>query len=387
MGDGGNTGRESEHRLIISHEDLAGTHHEPVGAGRHIDLTAESWDEPPRVDGRVYPAVADYGRSDMDAPKGALGKVSEVLQLSALHTAALGAGGGFVAWLVTELLVNERQNLSLLEVVLEMAVFFSFVGAFIGAPLAAGDALYARNYRRAGIAALYGAAAGFAGGFLGGAFGQLLYSLTGEIRSASFAGQIFSRTLGWAALGLFVGVGGGVASELSDKRPASWWPPPPAWRAKAVNGLIGGVIGGALGGLLFDVVGELTGGGAVSRALAFSGVGAAAGAGVGVVASLRKEAWLQAVTGPMKGKQFILYEGESTLGTSYKCSIVLIPAPGLAPVHAVIDWDGRRAVVQNVGAAGGTFVDGRPVDAMTLTSGSEIRIGDNVFRFSARDSA
>ena len=49
----------------------------------------------------------------------------------------------------------------------------------------------------------------------------------------------------------------------------------------------------------------------------------ATGIGIGVIESALKDRWLYVTSGPLAGKQFILYKPVTTIGSSQQCDIYL----------------------------------------------------------------
>jgi pSer/pThr/pTyr-binding forkhead associated (FHA) protein len=64
-----------------------------------------------------------------------------------------------------------------------------------------------------------------------------------------------------------------------------------------------------------------------------------------------------------------------SIGSDDACSLV-VDRPGVAARHAVIQRDGDRFEIFDLLSSTGTFVNGRRVEAATLTSGDAIRVGD-----------
>jgi type III secretion system (T3SS) inner membrane Yop/YscD-like protein len=194
------------------------------------------------------------------------------------------------------------------------------------------------------------------------------------------------------AVGLSVSAEAGVTSERS---PAFWIVRAIAWSAfgiaggsvygivglsgrKAGYGILGGVIGAALGGVLFDPIAMGTHGGAASRAIGFALTGMATGIGIGLIESALKDRWLYVTSGPLAGKQFILYKPATVIGSQQQCDIYLFKDSTLLPRHAVIENRGSR---MQITAFGPVYISGVPVQKQVLQSGSIIQIGRYGFRY------
>src|SRR5690606_10721942 len=94
---------------------------------------------------------------------------------------------------------------------------------------------------------------------------------------------------------------------------------------------IGGVAGGAAGGLVFDLICIPLpyGNGSAARLIGFLALGGGIGALIGLVEHLRREVWFAAISGPMQGKEFILFGAQTVFGSSGKADIVLYGDPSV----------------------------------------------------------
>lgn len=281
--------------------------------------------------------------------------------------AVCGAVGGFLAFLVTEAIWGNDMSPggTIGDLVRGMAMWAGVLGAIVGSAIGSAEGASTAVWRKAGIGAALGAAVGTAGGAGGGAVGQLVYSLL-HGGYAPLGQQILARTLGWCLVGLVIGLGWSLSTRSSRK---------------VINGLLGGAAGGALGGLLFDALGFAFGGGTVSRLVAITLLGAGIGVGIGVVEELRKAAWLQVVQGPLRDKQFILYQAVTTVGSSPKCDITLLKDPTIAPHHCTFETLGGRYVLRDAGSPQGTAVNGRRITSCSLRDGDQISLGSTVLEY------
>src|SRR5262249_32508575 len=143
------------------------------------------------------------------------------------------------------------------------------------------------------------------------------------------------RGLAWAVFGAAGGTVYGIVGQSSKK---------------GKYGVMGGALGAGIGGMLFDPIVMLTHAGSVSRAVGFSLVGLATGVGMGLVESALKDRWLYVVSGPLAGKQFILYKSETTIGSRQEDDIYLFKDPNILPRHAVISLNGARATLTAAGS-------------------------------------
>ena len=353
----------------------------PAGAGATeiLEIRLEDLDVAPLPPSTAGPAGYPPAGVPLGKPLGggalALGRMAA---WSILNMALAGALGGFLAWAFNEPFINdaERRGGDLVSVLVAMAGFGAILGGLIGAALGSVDGLSSRSSERALRGALMGLGIGGLGGALGGVVGQLAYVMLGG-GHGGVGQQIVVRAFAWAVVGLFVGIGQGAHTASARK---------------LVNGLIGGLLGGFLGGLLFDplslLVGGLVGGGGahgglLSRLVGMTVLGLCTGAAIGLVEELRKEAWLRVESGPLVGKQFILYLPLTSLGSSPKADLYLAKDPSLLPLHAYLHQTGQEHLL--LPAEGAVVaVNGRPVSRARLASGDVITLGQTHLRYQLR---
>ena len=175
------------------------------------------------------------------------------------------------------------------------------------------------------------------------------------------------RGLAWAAFGAAAGLIYGVVDRSGTK---------------IKYGIFGGLIGAALGGMIFDPISFATKTGGVSRAVGFGLLGLATGVAIGIVESALKDRWLYVASGPLAGKQFILYKPMTTIGSSQASDIYLFKDTSILPQHGVIELRGAQTFIRS---AGNVFVSGAPVrNQRALQSGDLIQIGRYAFHFRER---
>jgi len=182
------------------------------------------------------------------------------------------------------------------------------------------------------------------------------------------------RGIAWASFG----VAGGIVYGIIGKS-----------GRKVGYGALGGAIGALLGGTLFDPIaflmekhvahGVSAHSAAPSRAIGFALLGMATGIAMGLVESALKDRWLYVTSGPLAGKQFILYKPTTTLGSSQQADIYLFKDAEILPAHATLQLKGSRVHVVPTGAVyvGGASIRGTYV----LQSGANLRIGRYGFRY------
>jgi hypothetical protein len=179
------------------------------------------------------------------------------------------------------------------------------------------------------------------------------------------------RALAWAIFGMAGGLVFGIVSKSSKK---------------IQYGMLGGVIGAGLGGLLFDPISLLTGDGAeASRVIGMTIVGAFTGIAIGLVENALKDQWLYVASGPLAGKQFILYENEVTIGKDQAREIYLFKDPDILDHHATIEKKNGRSVLT---AFGPVMVTGQILQGgqqHTLQNGEYIQIGRYAMSYAEKE--
>jgi hypothetical protein len=175
-----------------------------------------------------------------------------------------------------------------------------------------------------------------------------------------------ARGIAWMVFGVAGGVIYGIVGQSSKK---------------AKFGILGGIVGAGLGGLLFDPIAILTHKGGPSRAVGFALFGMATGIAMGLVESALKDRWLYVTTGPLAGKQFILYKARTLIGSLQQSDIYLFKDPSILPQHAVLELYGSKVQLR---AGGPVFIAGQPVRLRVLTDGDLVQIGRYAFRYKER---
>jgi hypothetical protein len=288
-----------------------------------------------------------------------------------------GALGGFIGWVFSEIFFSPDSwpyFSSTINTDLRSGVWVMIFGAFLGFVLMGWEGFTSRSpqklFREGGIGAGIGVAAGFVGGFLAQAiYGALVVEPTGSATSYPPV-DILIRGLGWAVLGLLVGLGLGI---------------PKGGRA-VLNGLIGGAAGGFVAGAVFQIIGNsgATNSGAGLRCVGLTVTGVGIGVGIGLITRVRRDAWLMFTAGPMRGKEFILQSAQTRLGSDYRCDIVLVKDSAIAPVHALFTRYPNGAVGVSPQSTAPLLVNGLPNSGTQLRSGDSVSVGNSTISYLQR---
>ena len=253
--------------------------------------------------------------------------------------------------------------------ILPLVVMFTCLG------LGVAESIVERSAKKALIRGLLGLALGLVFGFIFDWIANHVLRHRHGNHSLRWASQTSkeSRRSGWfAALpGPYSVLPAGIVYGLVDRS-----------GTKTKYGIFGGLIGAGLGGMVFDPISFLTStGGASAALLVLRLLGLATGVAIGIVESALKDRWLYVASGPLAGKQFILYKPITTIGSSQSSDIYLFKDTSILPQHGVIELRGAQTFIRSDGPV---FVSGAPARNRALQSGDLIQIGRYAFHFRER---
>jgi len=277
-----------------------------------------------------------------------------------LFYAVAGGLGGLGAWAAAESFMGVRNPWG------RDLILGALVGIFIAAFLASIEALSVSQWRQVGQGVGAGALFGIFGGAMGLVVGELAFDVLGGLNG---------RVLGWAVLGLIVGVGTGWATRSNARRR---------------NGAVGGLLGGAAGGFCYQAL-TATFPQAFGRAIAIIILGALIGFFIGLVTELLKRGWLMVVRSQSRnareGREYPLTKPITIIGRAEESDIGLFGDQAVLARHAIIRNEGRNFFVSPTGG-GRIFVNRQPVQGRcALKSGDRIEVGGTLFLFRERAQA
>jgi type III secretion system (T3SS) inner membrane Yop/YscD-like protein len=283
------------------------------------------------------------------------------------YLGAAGLVGSLVGWGIAEPFFSDGNSHNWGDLLmLPLIIMFTCFG------LGVAESIVERSAKKAFTRGLLALALGAVFGFIFDIVANLVYSiLNGIIFAMGVQSQRnpafwLSRGIAWAVFG----VAGGVVYGLVDRS-----------GSKTKYGILGGLIGAGLGGTVFNPISFATHTGSVSRAVGFGLLGLATGVAIGIVESALKDRWLYVASGPLAGKQFILYKPLTTIGSSQACDIYLFKDPSILPQHGVIEMRGTQTFLRSEGPI---FVSGAPARMRALQSGDLLQIGRYAFHFRER---
>lgn len=279
------------------------------------------------------------------------------------YCAVLGGWSAFFAWMLLERPIQYLGALgdSAAAIRLWSVVAPALTATAVGGAIGCGFGLVggtAEKWARRIRQAFFGLIGGAAGGFFGGLVGALLHTYAG-----------LPRAFGWMIMGAAIGAAEGLARKSS---------------ARLRNGAIGGALGGMIGGILFDLIAG-PGTEMASRALAFTTLGIAIGALVGLTHVVLKRAWLTILDGFRPGRQLILDQVTTVLGRADHLPLPLVgpAARDVENEHAqIIRRSDGTYLVEDRGTRIGTLLNGeRLAGPVILRDGDLLRLGGNILRF------
>jgi len=188
-----------------------------------------------------------------------------------------------------------------------------------------------------------------------------------------FIGFIILRSTAWAVFGGALGYGMNLMKSTKGQRRAS---------------VMGGLVGGVLGGLLFDPINRFlipsSEQGDVMRLVGLSMVGLCVGIFVALSERLGRDGWIRVLTGPLRGKAFILYHNPTIIGASPSANIYLFKDPKIAPEHVALQRAGNGYELVQRRNDAPVSVNNLPVHRRRLVSGDQIIVGDTILLFEER---
>ena len=253
------------------------------------------------------------------------------------------------------------------------AFFSAFIACGLGMLMGMGEGVFYGSKEKALKNALVGAGISLLIGFASGYIAQAMYSAMLSDYASDFA-SAFVRGLGWAVMGLGVGVSVGLIKP--EKK-------------RILFCSLGGAIGGFVGGFLFNyITGILTFGendtGTFSRAVGIIIMGLLIGLGIGLLEQFAKAAWLKVIRGEFEGKEYLVFAGTTSIGNNGKNTIVLFKDKLVGPHHCDIKLEGSKYVLIDCGTPMGTIVNGQKTVRHVLRQGDAIAIGNSVLVFNTK---
>lgn len=283
----------------------------------------------------------------------------------------IGMLAGLAAWPVAEaaLLFQTAFPSYLIFTIFLGLIFGLIMGAFFGS--SDGIIMSVRPSIYSGM--IQGAVIGIIGGIAGFLIGQGALFLFGNMfiqsmKSFNNFGLPVSRAIGWAFLGLFIGIVDGVRSRSFDKIKV---------------GIIGGVMGGFLGGLALEYLRPVIPGITFPRLVGLLIFGLLIGLCYGLVENRLSFGVLRLLNGKFKGKEFLINQRKMKIGNIEKNDIVLSGYDGISDIHAELRLKGDEVIITSQDSKKPVLVNDDAIKEHQLKLQDVIKIGSAklIYRF------
>ena len=317
----------------------------------------------------TVPGAKKYGNiaSSPDAPAAVAEEKGSIFLKGWFYLGAAGMIGALIGWGICEPFFPEHRTRSWLELItLPAIVMMTCLGLGIA------ESIVERSAKKALVRGLLGLALGAVFGVIFDIAAEFIFAILQQIirmmgvQTAKNPAFWLVRGIAWAVFGVAAGIVYGLVDRSGSK---------------TKYGILGGLLGAGLGGVIFDPISFATQTGVLSRAVGFGLLGLATGVAIGIVESALKDRWLYVASGPLAGKQFILYKPLTTIGSNQSCDIYLFKDTSILPQHGVIEMRGAQTFLRSDGPI---FVSGAPARTRALQSGDLIQIGRYTFHFRER---
>jgi hypothetical protein len=263
---------------------------------------------------------------------------------------ALGICAGLLTWAVQDLILSFYEGsylgLSILQG-LTSGVLFGFCFGIV-------EGLAISEKKKALISGFIGMGIGAAGGLLafligGGLLIAITNSFSSELGEVYSLIMPFTRTLGWAFLGIMLGSVEGLRSRSLRR---------------VLIGMLGGLIGGILGGLVLELSLRNFADASFGRMVGFLCMGLFLGFLLGEFERRFSFARLKILSGPLKHKEYILSRKKTRIGKASSCDVYLGAYDNVIDFHASIISDH------------GTILIEKAKDAKSVVVNEEERAGE-----------
>lgn len=280
---------------------------------------------------------------------------------------AAGLAAGLVAWPLSEAMLGVQSSFPsyLLFIVASGAVYGGFFGLAFGSVEGVAGGVSARKW----LGLALGVVIGIVGGALGALGGQAIYLAIGQYllqagADAPAVGLPLARGLGWALMGVIIGAGEGLRLR-SGKR--------------ALIGALGGFLGGLAGGLLAEYGSLALAAAWWTRAAGAVVLGLFLAAGFAIIERGFLLGSLVLLTGSLRGREYPVPPGRTTIGSGLADTISLAPYPNVAERHAVLTGDRRGMRLERGGEDVEVRVNEEAVERATLKYDDVIDVGSARF--------
>ena len=294
------------------------------------------------------------------------------LSMRIIFFSLIGIIAGVLAWPFAETVVFFQAQFP--SILLFSIVLGVVIGILMGGCVGTSEGIMAHSWSKVRSGILAGILIGAIGGLVGFVIGQAALLLIGtkffnSTHSFRNIGFPLSKAIGWAAFGMFVGMGEGIRSRSGDK---------------VKHGIIGGLIGGFIGGFLFEYLRIRIESHYLGRLAGLAVLGLLIGLFYGIIENKLSRAKLIILNGKNRGKEFPLAQRVMKIGSSKNAEIGIEGYRGVAEEHAEIKREKKSFTVVDGGSRYGTYVNDQKISQTKLQPDSVIRIGNVQFLFTVQ---
>jgi hypothetical protein len=286
------------------------------------------------------------------------------LSMRIIFFSLIGIIAGVLAWPFAETVVFFQAQFP--SILLFSIVLGVVIGILMGGCVGTSEGIMTHSWRKVRSGILAGILIGAIGGLVGFVIGQAALLLIGtkffnSTSSFQNIGFPLSKAIGWAAFGMFVGMGEGIRSRSGDK---------------VKHGIIGGLIGGFIGGFLFEYLRIRIADHYLGRLAGLAVLGLLIGLFYGIIENKLSRAKLIILNGKNRGKEFPLAQRVMQIGSSKNAEIGIEGYRGIADIHAKIKREKKSFTVVDGGSRYDTYVNDKKISQTKLQPDSVIRIGN-----------
>ncbi|MCK5503832.1 MAG: hypothetical protein KAJ10_01650 [Thermodesulfovibrionia bacterium] len=279
----------------------------------------------------------------------------------------IGLLAGLASWPALETLLMTQSSFPSLLV---FSVFIGIIfGVFMGGFFGSGEGIIISVKKKLVSGIATGAVIGIVGGTVGFLVGQAALFFTGEYlvhssRNFNTFGFPVSRAVGWAFLGIFIGMVEGVRAGSFDKIKV---------------GMAGGLAGGFIGGLGLEYFRLLLPDIMLARLLGLLIFGGFIGFFYGLLEDRMSFGVLRVLNGRLRGKEFLVNQRRLRIGGSDKNDIRLDDYQDIADFHTELRVNRKKGdfdvVLKNLDTQAPAAVNDDRIDEHILKFNDVIKIG------------
>ena len=299
------------------------------------------------------------------------------------YTAFCGLIAAILGWAISEPIVSKNHGYLLILPVCIIAFLCSSISSI--------DSFLSGNFIKGFIKSAIGLGLGLVWGLIGtfiaGYFISFLRDIVsiaippdlkadGQTIELTFKSAVFAmitRAPGWTLIGIGAGIIPGI-SNFSVKL--------------TINGIIGGMLGGFIGGVIFDPIAFSMGNtsAVLSRGVGFGALSVCIGFFVGLVENIAKDVWVTMKSGPLRGKQFVIYHNPTLIGSSPRSDIYIFKDPNVMPTHAKIQKKGSKYEIIDNSQDKGVFVNSVRINGSKILEANDtIIVGKSILEFQQKE--